>query len=410
MLATLAALTPLGLLASGSAWGEWSLDELRDKAGYVPPLLAGTEQHGWRGLNILPDYLGDRGPLGYILAAVIGIALVAITISLLGRILFRKRAQFPNAATPALEAGTGLLPDWLQQSSEGSISVDRTNRRRLLSKAASAFSERNLSSLAESARHGLLSDNLARSEGFLQRFDPRAKLLACLAMVAVISVLHSLWMLIFFSAAAIALAALSRIPPALFLKRVWLAVPMFAGAVVLPAALNIVTPGRSVFVLTIDPYLSITDSGLRAVGLLALRIGAAMSFVALLPLTTRWQSFLAGLRALGLSRAFVGMLGMTHRYASLFIETATEALTARRSRAFGVSRPSHDRRYAGRLIGVVLQKAHHLAGEVHSAMLARGWTGEARTIESLRFRTIDSALIGAAALIVGLAILGARIG
>lgn len=29
-------LTPLGLVAEGSAWGEWSIDEIRSMIGYVP--------------------------------------------------------------------------------------------------------------------------------------------------------------------------------------------------------------------------------------------------------------------------------------------------------------------------------------------------------------------------------------
>lgn len=89
-LAVMAALAPLGLIASGTPWGEWSPDELREALGYVPE---GMERHwgGWRGL--IPDYGseagGGRGVLLYVASAFIGGALVALAAYAWGR-LWRK--------------------------------------------------------------------------------------------------------------------------------------------------------------------------------------------------------------------------------------------------------------------------------------------------------------------------------
>ncbi|MGO0123567.1 PDGLE domain-containing protein [Desulfothermobacter acidiphilus] len=86
-------LSPLGLLAKGSAWGEWGSDELKEMLGHVPEGLAklsGT----WHAL--MPDYglpgydqtFGQQA-LGYILAAVVGVVLIALVAYILGRILAR---------------------------------------------------------------------------------------------------------------------------------------------------------------------------------------------------------------------------------------------------------------------------------------------------------------------------------
>ncbi len=75
-LGVLAALTPLGLLAGGAAWGEWGPEELGRLVGWVPEglrRLAGL----WRAP--LPDYAvpGLPGAAGYVASAVGGALVVA---------------------------------------------------------------------------------------------------------------------------------------------------------------------------------------------------------------------------------------------------------------------------------------------------------------------------------------------
>ena len=46
-------LTPLGLIAQGSAWGEWSVDEMRAMLGFVPQSIEHTKPL----LHVMiPDY------------------------------------------------------------------------------------------------------------------------------------------------------------------------------------------------------------------------------------------------------------------------------------------------------------------------------------------------------------------
>jgi cobalt/nickel transport system permease protein len=87
LIAVLIAATPLGLLATGSAWGEWGADEIAEVVtggsalGYTPSGLA----DGWS-LNVLmPDYAleGMNEVAAYILSAVIGAALLIILFKLI---------------------------------------------------------------------------------------------------------------------------------------------------------------------------------------------------------------------------------------------------------------------------------------------------------------------------------------
>lgn len=80
--AILIAASPAGLLAQGTAWGEWGADEISaivtngKTLGYTPQGLS----KGWTLQALLPDYAvsGFNEIIGYILSAIIGTALLII--------------------------------------------------------------------------------------------------------------------------------------------------------------------------------------------------------------------------------------------------------------------------------------------------------------------------------------------
>ena len=157
----------------------------------------------------------------------------------------------------------------------------------------------------------------------------------------------------------------------------------------------------ALLVLARDPYVAVTTTGLLACARLTLRVGAAVSFVTLLSVTTRWSSMLRGLRALGVPRPFVEVLGLAHRYAAVLMRSASEAFVARKSRTVGRVSAASGRGFLGSLAGALLGKTLALADEVHEAMVSRGWTGEARTLEPLRLRAPDAAWLAAMGLAAG---------
>ncbi len=86
-LVVLAVLTPLGLLAVGTPWGEWGKEELLEMIGYVP---SGMERYEgtWKGL--LPDY-GNESAEGigasfvYIISAAVGSLAAVLAVYLWGK-------------------------------------------------------------------------------------------------------------------------------------------------------------------------------------------------------------------------------------------------------------------------------------------------------------------------------------
>ncbi|HWQ10826.1 MAG TPA: PDGLE domain-containing protein, partial [Holophaga sp.] len=89
VLAGLVCLSPVGLLASGTAWGEWGADEIKAVVthgralGFVPSGMAG----GFSLKALLPDYAvaGLPGWTGYVVSAAAGAALLVVAFKFAGR-------------------------------------------------------------------------------------------------------------------------------------------------------------------------------------------------------------------------------------------------------------------------------------------------------------------------------------
>ncbi|MBI5575783.1 MAG: cobalt transporter CbiM [Deltaproteobacteria bacterium] len=86
----LVVLTPLGLIASGSAWGEWTAEELKTLIGFTPAKLKQLEGM-WPGLMSNYNMTGWDSPMmsafGYILAAAAGVSAIATVSFIVSRFI-----------------------------------------------------------------------------------------------------------------------------------------------------------------------------------------------------------------------------------------------------------------------------------------------------------------------------------
>lgn len=397
----IAACTPLGLLARGDAFGEWDARGIAEQTerrfgaghGYTPKGTEATEARGYHGIRSLQDYAADdgRNRLGYVGSALLGVS--AITgLTLAGGMLARRRAPATPAKAPAARSirqssPAGIdrdrLPKWLTAPAEPLPAAAPRSRQ-------NQFIERSLSELLSAAGSALQSDRWAGRPGLLQGIDARAKVITLLLLILVTGLTRRPVVLIVLYGLALALGLASQLPIALLLRRVWLTVPLFVGAVALPLSFAAVTPGRELLVLWRTPLIAISQPGAVLAATLTLRVGAAVTFAILLTLTTRWNDLLQALRVLGVPRMFLSVLAMTYRYLGVTVQTALESFTARRSRTAGPTSNRDGRKYIGAGIGALFGKSLAMAEEVHGAMVSRGFRGEMRTLAPPRWRLTDS--------------------
>jgi cobalt/nickel transport system permease protein len=217
------------------------------------------------------------------------------------------------------------------------------------------FVERSIKSALSFFKEAIFSDDIARSKGLLQAFDPRIKMvLLILALVAVLLV-RTLAVMAIFYAASVILALLSGIRLTAFLKRTWFFIPFFALLIAIPA-----------FFIQ-GPYAAI---------LFVMRVATCVSFAVLLTITTRHVELLRALRSLGVPVIFVSVLDMTYRYIFLFVKIFEDMHIGLKARLLQRLEGANARRWVASRIGHLFRRSARMSEEVYLAMVARGYTME----------------------------------
>ena len=357
-------LTPLGILAVGSAWGEWSAGAFKDpqvrsqiaaaSQSHAPPAQTprGLERLSSLWAAPLPRYAPTfirSASFGYFVSAMLGVGLIILL---------------------------GLLSWWFAAKLPPST---RARHRK-------SFVEKTARSLLNVLQHAFLAEEMAQSAGLLQRLDARVKLVGIGLMIVAAVASHRIEISVALFGAGVALAFSSRIPLRILAGRVWIAVLAFTGVIALPAIF--LTAGDVVWRLPVLDW-AVTQQGLRSAAFLILRAETAATFAILLVLSTLWTQLLRALRFFRVPATIVVIVGMTYRYLFLFVRMAQDMFEAREARLIGVLEPQERRRLAAASAGLLLEKSIQVSGEVHLAMQARAFRGEVYLLENTAMRSQD---------------------
>jgi cobalt/nickel transport system permease protein len=411
-LGVMAALTPLGILAKGDAFGEWGVEGLKKQAGYLPAGFLRVERYGWKGFALFPDYLSDKGPLFYILSAVIGIALASGLILLVAKLFVRNKSESSpdewDGGEPRGKLRAGELPEWLLRSpkddnpKETQGGEDRTMKRGWLDKT--------LEDLSASWSVAMQQEKTAKLDGALQRLDPRTKVVSLLLLSLAAVMCNQAYILAGLLFFAWMLALLSKLPMPLFFKRVVTPVAFFILPIAIPSTLNWVHRGHALLTISSHPYICITLEGSITAGMFLMRMLCAVSFVALLSSTTVSHQLFEGMGMLMVPRTFLWILEMTYRYMLLLLRSAEEMFLARKSRTVHAADTEEARRFLSASMGALFVKSMNLTEDIHGAMRSRGWGGETRFLRRSHFSWRDLTWGGLFMLVFLSSIIGGFIG
>jgi cobalt/nickel transport system permease protein len=247
--------------------------------------------------------------------------------------------------------------------------------------------EKLLNGVAHVVEAAMAADASSRRHGLLQRIDPRLKLVGLLALLLASVLVSHLAALLALLAIAVAFVVVSRLGLGRFALRAWLFIPLFTLAITVPAMTTWVTPGPHLVPLWSGG--AITTTGLASSLHLVLRVLDAVSFSVLLAMTTPWNELLAALRVLRVPRTFVFILAISYRYVFVLMRLIQGMVTARRSRTVGRLTPREDRRFVAAAVGTLFGHSQAMSEEVHTAMLARGFTGQVHTLHAWRLHRLD---------------------
>ncbi|MDQ1369428.1 MAG: cobalt/nickel transport system permease protein [Acidimicrobiaceae bacterium] len=296
--------------------------------------------------------------------------------------------------TTAGPAPTSRTPAWLVQAQVGMCPCGCIGKR-----TRGSFVQKTLSGGATLMRQAMFGEDIATGPGLLQRIDPRVKLVTMLSVLIGTALVRNIEVLLALYAVTLLLAVASHLKLSFFIKRVWLFIPVFTGVVVLPATLNIVTAGHIVIPLGhwwFGRRIGMTSEGLHSAALIVSRVAVSISIVVLLTLTTPWAKLMAALRAIRVPRMFIQIMGMAYRYIFYLLGSVDDMYTARKSRMVGAdTEVKAGRAFVSATAGALFGKAHSLSEEVYMAMVSRGYTGDAVSIDTFEVRALEAVWVAA---------------
>src|SRR5579884_2085636 len=214
--ALLMLLTPLGIIAVGNAWGEWSPQDFasadarrqitaasgnRAAPVQAPPGLARLNRI-WSApfSGYAPAFIRSIW-FGYLASAMAGVGFTIVC---------------------------GLVLQWLARRT-------RRGRRQQARPRRSHFLEKTVRSLVSMVQRSIFAEEVARRPGFLQRVDARVKVAGLGALIVAAVAVRRIDALLLLLACGTAFAVLSRVPLPFLATRVWIGVLAFTGAIAAPA-------------------------------------------------------------------------------------------------------------------------------------------------------------------------------
>ena len=217
----------------------------------------------------------------------------------------------------------------------------------------------------------------------IHRLDPRTKLVLGLAFVLTLVLIPQRAWPTFGIALGLLLivALLSRVPLLYLLSR---------SAAVIPFA----------FLVTFFRVIPQGEEGLVAGAIIGAKAWLSALALVLISATTPFPLLLKGMEKLKMPQELVLVLSFMYRYIFVLLDEAMRMERAWASRGAGRNWWASFKAMAG-VVGVLFMRSYERAERVYQAMLARGFEGEVRTFNSLKFSAADLAFSLASALGLG---------
>jgi cobalt/nickel transport system permease protein len=265
--------------------------------------------------------------------------------------------------------------------------------------------------MPESARASSNSSPASDYSG-IASLDPRSKILLAIGFILTLSLLppgefllYGLLLFILFIGASI-----SGTTPGYLIKRSVVALPFAMAAVTLLFTI----PGKTLLTLPFFGLDISVDGAVRFASVVS-RSWISIQAAILLILLTKFTDLMWGLQSLHTPRILVSIAGFTYRYLDVLRSEASRLRTARKARSATSADGGRGgtifwrARVTGWMVGSLLIRSMERSERIYNAMLARGYSGEVKTLARFEMRSRDywsllaAALTGAIIILAGYA-------
>jgi cobalt/nickel transport system permease protein len=286
------------------------------------------------------------------------------------------------------------MPDWLRTPATSEVS--HVTSHALRGKHDELFVDKTLRHVLSFIEDSMFNETVSAKDGLLQKIEPRLKIITLLLFIFVLSLQKSMGGIAIFLFPVVLLVLASQIPLRSFLKKLLPAATITA-CVSVPVILNLVVGGDPLFVLSrlerpmnIGPIvvpgeIAITEQGLKSALTLLLRVLVSVSFVFLMIMTTRPNTFMKSVSSL-IPGPLNSVVSISYRYIFLLVRKTEQFIIGLKSRQLSAVKTAGGQRWAASRIGLLFSISMELSDDLAMAMESRGYRGDKFEIQNSTFK------------------------
>ena len=256
-----------------------------------------------------------------------------------------------------------------------------------IKRAELSFLDKTLLNSSKAVKSIYLQAESATRDNFIQNISPKVKLISLIYMSVVISVVNNLITQLLTTSFIFMLYIISRLKIFEVYSKIFILAFIFGLLVVLPASLNVITPGEIIFniirfntpshflIYNIPQNIGITANGLRVVSLVFLRVFNSVSFALLVVYTTPFPSFIKSFKIIGVPDTFLMIISLAYKFIFILSRTIEETYFAFKSRLSGNIKSRNIRGLIGGRIFFIFKRSIIIYQNTYHAMVSRGYNG-----------------------------------
>jgi cobalt/nickel transport system permease protein len=237
-------------------------------------------------------------------------------------------------------------------------------------------------------------------ESFVQRLDPRVKIVAVFLFSVVVAVSNRFEVLLLGLAVGLCIMLLARVPMRQLVRRL---IPVNAFVLFLWIFLPFTLKGEPFF--SIGPLVGSHEGVLYATRI-SIKSNAIMLVLIALVASTSILTLGHAMHELRVPQKIVHLFFFTYRYIHVIYREYLRSVNAMKVRGFRPRTNMHTYKSFAYLVGMLLVRSSDRAQRVHNAMLCRGFRGKLYSLSQFSMKTADViSLVVMLAIVVAMGVL-----
>jgi cobalt/nickel transport system permease protein len=278
---------------------------------------------------------------------------------------------------------------------------DDQNEPVIIKRAKLSFVNKTLMNAASTVKSIYLQAENSTKENFMSRINPHVKVISLIYFEIMISMANNLAAQLLAMIFIFFLFITARLNIFRVYRKILLIGFIFGFLIILPASLNVITPGKIIFSLikfdepshfwiyNIPQDIGFTSEGVFVVSLLFLRVLNSVSFAMLVVFTTSFPAFIKSFKIIGVPDTFLMIISLAYKFIFILSRTIEETYFALKSRLICKMKNSNMRKLVSGMIFFIFKKSMTNYENTYYAMVSRGYRGKVILHAPQRFSSGD---------------------